>query len=68
LHARVRAALEQGEQTAFDVVREIVGPENLSGPTSAWVLQIVLSVLDHMALIGEAVAIDGSDPQRWALT
>ncbi len=68
LHGRVRAALEPGERTAFDVVREIVGPENASGPVSAWVLQIVLSVLDHMALAGEAVAIAGSDPQRWALT
>lgn len=68
LGAKVREALAGGERTAFDVVREILGPDNVSGPASAWVLQIVLSFLDHMALRGEAAAIEGSDPQRWALT
>jgi glyoxylase-like metal-dependent hydrolase (beta-lactamase superfamily II) len=68
VHAKVRAALEGGERTAFEIVADFLGPENLSGPASAWVLQIVLSFLDHMALAGEVVAIEGSDPQRWALT
>ena len=68
IHGKVRAALEQGERTAFEVVADFLGPENVNGPASAWVLQIVLSFLDHMALAGEAVAIDGTDPQRWALT
>lgn len=68
LLAKVRAALGDGERTAFEVVAEIVGPENLNTPASAWVLQIVLSCLDHLALAGEAEAIDGSDPQRWRLT
>ena len=68
LGARVRAALAGGERTAFDIVAEILGPESLGGPTSAWVLQIVLSVLDHMALRGEVEAIADSDPQRWRLT
>ncbi|MFN8216054.1 MAG: MBL fold metallo-hydrolase [Solirubrobacterales bacterium] len=68
LGARVRAALAGGERTAFDIVAEILGRENLGGPTSAWVLQIVLSVLDHMALRGEVEAIADSDPQRWRLT
>lgn len=68
LLAKVRAALGDGERTAFEVVAEIVGPENLNTPASAWVLQIVLSCLDHLALAGEVEAIDGSDPQRWRLT
>jgi glyoxylase-like metal-dependent hydrolase (beta-lactamase superfamily II) len=68
IHGKVRASLEQGERTAFEVVADFLGPDNVNGPASAWVLQIVLSFLDHMALAGEAVAIDGSDPQRWALT
>ena len=68
VHGKVRAALEGGERTAFEIVAEFLGPENLNGPASAWVLQIVLSFLDHMALAGEVVAIEGSDPQRWALT
>lgn len=67
LHGKVREALAEGERTAFDIVGEIVGAENLNTPVSAWVLQIVLSFLDHMAIGGEAVAIEGSDPQRWAL-
>jgi glyoxylase-like metal-dependent hydrolase (beta-lactamase superfamily II) len=65
---KVRGSLESGERTAFEIVAEFLGPENLSGPASAWILQIVLSFLDHMALAGDVVAIEGSDPQRWALT
>jgi glyoxylase-like metal-dependent hydrolase (beta-lactamase superfamily II) len=67
LLGKVRAALADGETTAFEVVSRIVGPNNLNTPASAWVLQIVLSCLDHMALRGEAAAAEGSDPQRWAL-
>jgi glyoxylase-like metal-dependent hydrolase (beta-lactamase superfamily II) len=65
---KVRAALAGGERTAFEIVAELLGPDNVSGPASAWVLQIVLSFLDHLALAGEVVAVPGSDPQRWALT
>jgi glyoxylase-like metal-dependent hydrolase (beta-lactamase superfamily II) len=68
IHGKVRAALGQGERTAFEVVADFLGPDNANGPASAWVLQIVLSFVDHMALAGEAVAVEGSDPQRWALT
>ncbi len=68
IQGKVRAALAGGERTAFEIVAEFLGPENLNGPASAWVLQIVLSFLDHLALAGEVVAIEGSDPQRWALT
>ncbi len=68
LVGKVRDALGGGERTAFEVVAEIVGPEGVKTPASAWVLQIVLSCLDHLALAGEVRAIDGSDPQRWALT
>ncbi|MGN6216066.1 MAG: MBL fold metallo-hydrolase [Solirubrobacterales bacterium] len=67
LLGKARAALGEGEQTAFDIVARIIGPENLNSPASAWALQIVLSCLDHLAIAGEARAIDGSDPQRWAL-
>ena len=35
---------------------------------SAWVLQIVLSCLDHLAILGEVVKVDETDPQRWRLT
>jgi glyoxylase-like metal-dependent hydrolase (beta-lactamase superfamily II) len=64
---KVREALTGGERTAFEIVAEIVGPEDLDTPASAWVLQIVLSCLDHMVLAGEVRALDGTDPQRWEL-
>jgi glyoxylase-like metal-dependent hydrolase (beta-lactamase superfamily II) len=67
LLGRVRTALGAGEKTAFEVVAEIVGADNLNTPASAWILQIVLACLDHLAIAGEARAVDGSDPQRWAL-
>jgi glyoxylase-like metal-dependent hydrolase (beta-lactamase superfamily II) len=67
LLGRVRDLLGDGEKTAFGIVAEIVGPDNLDTPASAWALQIVLSCLDHLAVLGEAAAVEGTDPQRWAL-
>ena len=67
LRGKVREALAERERTGFEVVAEIVGAENLDSPASAFVLQIVLAVLDHMAAEGEVTPIDGSDPRRWAL-
>ncbi len=65
----MRAALAGGEErTAFEIVAEIIGPDNTNSPASAWVLQIVRSCLDRLALAGEVEALDGSDPQRWRLT
>ncbi|HEX8050750.1 MAG TPA: MBL fold metallo-hydrolase [Solirubrobacterales bacterium] len=68
LLGKVRDALGPGERTAFEIVEDIVGPEMVKSPASAWVLQIVLSCLDHLVLAGEVEGRDGSDPQRWALT
>ena len=68
LLGKVREALGKGERTAFEIVEDIVGPEMVRSPASAWVLQIVLSCLDHLAIAGGVEGIDGSDPQRWRLT
>lgn len=68
LMAKVREALEPGELTAFEIVAVIIGADNVNTPASAWVLQIVLSCLDHLAIAGEVEIVDGSDPQRWRLT
>jgi glyoxylase-like metal-dependent hydrolase (beta-lactamase superfamily II) len=66
---KVRAALAGGEEkTAFEIVAGIIGEENVNTPASAWVLQIVLSCLDHLAIAGEVGTVEGSDPQRWRLT
>jgi len=64
---KVREALAGGEKPAFAIVAEILGDENLDTPASAWVLQIVLSCLGHLAILGEVVPVDGTDPQRWRL-
>jgi glyoxylase-like metal-dependent hydrolase (beta-lactamase superfamily II) len=64
--AKVRDSLAGGaEKTAFEVVAEIVGPENVNSPVSAWALQIVLSCLDRLAILGEVAPVEGTDPQRW---
>jgi glyoxylase-like metal-dependent hydrolase (beta-lactamase superfamily II) len=69
LMVKVRAALASGEEkTAFEIVAEIIGPEMVKTPASAWVLQIVLSCLDHLAIAGEVETVEGTDPQRWRLT
>ncbi len=65
LLGKVREALAGGERTAFEIVGEIVGAENLNTPVSAWVLQIVLSCLDHLTILGEVEAVEGSDPRIW---
>jgi glyoxylase-like metal-dependent hydrolase (beta-lactamase superfamily II) len=62
---KVRAALAGGDRTAFEIVGEIVGPENVESPVSAWALQIVLSGLDHLAILGEAEVVEESDPRTW---
>jgi len=68
LLGKVRSALGEGERQPFEVVAEIVGPDNVNSPASAWALQIVLSCLDHMRIGGEAEPVEGTDPQRWKLT
>jgi glyoxylase-like metal-dependent hydrolase (beta-lactamase superfamily II) len=68
LLGKVRESLAGGqEKTGFEIVGDIVGAENLNTPVSAWVLQIVLSCLDHLAILGEAAVVEGSDPLEWAL-
>jgi glyoxylase-like metal-dependent hydrolase (beta-lactamase superfamily II) len=69
LLGKVRAALEGSEErTAFEIVAEIIGPEMVKTPASAWVLQIVRSCLDHLAIAGAVRPVEGADPQRWRLT
>jgi glyoxylase-like metal-dependent hydrolase (beta-lactamase superfamily II) len=64
---KTRDGLAEGERTAFEIVAEIVGADNVNTPVSAWVLQIVLSCLDHLVIRGTVVKVDGTDPQRWRL-
>lgn len=65
---RVRTGLAGEPRSAFEVVGEIVGPENVTPATAAWGLQLALAYLDHLAALGEVVEVQGSDPRRWTLT
>jgi glyoxylase-like metal-dependent hydrolase (beta-lactamase superfamily II) len=67
LIGKVKASLGEGEKTAFAIVGEIVGADNVNTPVSAWVLQIVLSCLDHLVILGEVEQVADTDPQRWTL-
>jgi glyoxylase-like metal-dependent hydrolase (beta-lactamase superfamily II) len=62
---RVRAAFAGGPRSAFEVIGDIVGPENLSPATAAWGLQMALAYIDHLVAAGELAEADGSDPRRW---
>jgi glyoxylase-like metal-dependent hydrolase (beta-lactamase superfamily II) len=64
---KVRDSLAEAEKTAFEIVADIIGPENLNSPGSVWALQIVLSSLDHLTILGEVAAVEGSDPRRWQM-
>jgi len=65
LLAKTRESLRDGEKTGFEIVEEIVGAENVNTPVSAWVLQIVLSCLDHLTILGEVEPLADTDPRRW---
>jgi glyoxylase-like metal-dependent hydrolase (beta-lactamase superfamily II) len=67
LLGKARESLTEGEKTAFEIVAELLGPENVNSPASAWALQIVLSCLDHLTVLGEVAPVEGTDPQRWKL-
>jgi glyoxylase-like metal-dependent hydrolase (beta-lactamase superfamily II) len=66
--AQIRGVLAGGDRTAFEIVAEIVGPDNLAGPITAFMLQIVSADLDHLALAGEVAPVADTDPRRWTLT
>ena len=63
----VRGALEAGRRTAFEIVPDLLGPENVTPATAGWGLQLALAYLDHLAARGEAEQVDGTDPVAWRL-
>lgn len=62
---RVRGALRDESKTAFEVVPDLIGSENLNAATAAWGLQLALAYLDHLTLCGEITELEGSNPRRW---
>jgi glyoxylase-like metal-dependent hydrolase (beta-lactamase superfamily II) len=62
---RTRDAIGDEPRTAFEIVGDIIGAENLNPATAAWGLQLALAYLDHLTALGELVEEEGSDPRRW---
>ncbi len=64
---RVRASLKEGEKTPFEVVPDMLGVslEKLPPVVTAWGLQISLSYLDHLAVLGEAEKQERDEAVVW---
>ena len=65
---RVLGAFDGEPLTAFEVVPELVGRENLNAATGVWGLQMALAYVDHLTARGVLVEEDGADPRRWRPT
>ena len=52
-------------RTAFELIGDLVGPENLTPATGAWGLQLALAYIDHLVARGELDEVEGSDPRLW---
>jgi glyoxylase-like metal-dependent hydrolase (beta-lactamase superfamily II) len=63
---RVRASLDSKAKTAFEIVPDLIGPENLTPATIAWGIQMILAYLDHLAARGSAAPGEDTDPRAWA--
>ena len=64
---RVRAGLERGPRTAFELVPGLVGTEELTPMLVNWGLSEALCYLRHLELAGDVEKLDGADAERWAL-
>jgi glyoxylase-like metal-dependent hydrolase (beta-lactamase superfamily II) len=63
----VRSAIADGPRTPFEIVPALVGEEAPSQMMVSWGLSEVLCYLTHLEGLGEAAALEGEDPSRWAL-
>ena len=57
-----RTGLARGPQTAFEIIGDIVGPENLNPATAAWGLQLARAYLDHLVVARRGRADRGLRP------
>jgi glyoxylase-like metal-dependent hydrolase (beta-lactamase superfamily II) len=64
---RVRAAIAERPHTPFELVPSVFGEHIPSQMMVSWGLSEVLCYLTHLQRLGQATAIEGEDPSRWAL-
>jgi glyoxylase-like metal-dependent hydrolase (beta-lactamase superfamily II) len=60
---RARAALNEGEPTAFEVIPQIYG-QALGVQNAHWLLSETLAYLTHLQALGEVECLAG-EPERW---
>jgi len=65
--ARVREALSEGPRTPFEIVPQVLGIDRVPSAAMSWGLSLTLCYLRHLELLGEAVHVEGADPERWQL-
>ena len=66
---RIRAALDEGPHTAFDLVPRMWSDVSLPEPLMiGWGLTEALCYLNHMELRGEVEKVNGTDPEQWSVT
>jgi glyoxylase-like metal-dependent hydrolase (beta-lactamase superfamily II) len=64
---RVRAAIAERPHTPFELVPSVFGEHVPSQMMVSWGLSEVLCYLTHLKRLGQATAMEGEDPSRWAL-
>jgi len=62
---RVRDALGDEPRSPFEVIQSFVGGAELGPGTFGYAMQMVMSYLDHLTIIGDAVRDDDRDVHRW---
>lgn len=62
---RVRGALGAEPRSAFDILPDLMGVENVNPATAPWGLQMALAYLDHLTLEGELERDDEGEVHRW---
>jgi glyoxylase-like metal-dependent hydrolase (beta-lactamase superfamily II) len=63
---RVRQAISAGPRTPYEIVPEMLDSEMPTGMMLNWGLTETLCYLRHLAVLGEAAALEDSEPALWA--
>jgi glyoxylase-like metal-dependent hydrolase (beta-lactamase superfamily II) len=65
---RVRDAIAAGPLTPFEAVPALLGQEASTPMMLSWGLSEALAYLRHLEVLGEALRLEGEEPERWALS
>jgi hypothetical protein len=65
--AKVRAALEQGAKTPFEIVPSLVGADNMTPMMVSWGLAETLVYLRYLERREQVAKVEAEDVERWAL-